>query len=65
MSFLQSVIGQVVGIALQFLLDCLKHDRRADVLDRRAKVLNLVKEMRAANVTPQQLRQFERRLTDE
>lgn len=65
MSFVQSVVGQVLGMALQFVLDCLKHDRRAVVLERRAKVLRLVKEMRAAHVTPQQLRQFERRLTDE
>jgi len=43
----------------------MKRDRRTVVLERRAKVLSLVKEMRAAHVTPQQLRKLESRLTKE
>ncbi len=65
MWLVHSVIGPAVGMVLQFVLDVLRRDRRLAVLERRARVLNIVKEMRAAHVTPAQLRQLERRLTKE
>jgi hypothetical protein len=65
MSFIQSAAGQFIGAALQFLLTILSRDRHALILERRAKVLSLAKEMKAAGFTAEQLRGLERRLTKE
>lgn len=63
MSFVQSAIGQFIGTLFYLLLATLSRDRRALIIERRAKVLSLAKEMKAAGYTPRQLRDLERRLT--
>jgi len=65
MLLVQSVFGQVSGALFQFVLAILSRDRRALILERRAKVLSLAKEMKAAGFTATQLRDLERRLTKE
>lgn len=56
---------QFVGTSLQFAAGLLTRDRRAMVLERRAKVLALAKDLKAAGLTARDLRLLERRVTRE
>jgi hypothetical protein len=65
MSLVQSVFNQLAGALFQFVLTIASRDRRALVIERRAKVLALAREMKAVGITATQLRTLERRLTSE
>ena len=65
MSFLQSAASQVIGALFQLMFAVFNRDRRALIIERRAKVLLLAKEMKAAGLTATQLRALERRLKRE
>ena len=66
MSFIQSIVIEVIqaiaGLVTPFLN---RTDRRTMVLERRAKVLQLFKELRAAGLRPRDLKAIESTLTDE
>ena len=58
-------IAPFIGTVLQFVTSLLSRDRRVMILDRRAKVLSLAKELKAAGLTTRDLRLLKRRLTRE
>ena len=60
-----AIFVQFVGTALQFVAGLLSRDRRAMILERRAKVLALAKDLKAAGLTARDLRSLERQLTRE
>jgi hypothetical protein len=65
MSFVQSVASRVIETLLQVLMTVLSRDRRALIIERRAKVLALAKEMKTAGISAAQLRRLEHHLTRE
>ena len=65
MSFVQSVANQVVGALLQLLMMIASRDSRSMIIERRAKVLALAKDMKAAGVSAAELRKLERNLIRE
>lgn len=65
MSFVQSVANQIIGALLQLLMMIVSRDRRSVILERRAKVLALAKDLKAAGMSATDLRKLERSLTRE
>lgn len=62
---MQLAASQVIGTLFQLMFAAFNRDRRALIIERRAKVLFLAKEMKAAGLTATQLRALERRLKRE
>lgn len=66
MSFIQSIVAEVIRAAVGIVSALLSRpDRRTVVLERRAKALQLFKEVRAAGLRPRDLKAIEGALTDE
>ena len=66
MSFIQSVIIEIIqAIAGLVTAVVSRGDRRTLVLERRARALQLFKELRAAGLRPRDLKAIEGTLTDE
>ena len=65
MSFVQSVANQIISTLLQLLMMIASRDRRSVILERRAKVLALAKDLKAAGMSATELRKLERSLTRE
>ena len=65
MSFVKSIAGQILGALLQLLMTIVSRDHKTLILDRRAKVLALAKDLKAAGMSATELRKLERSLTRE
>jgi hypothetical protein len=66
MSFIQSIAAEAIRAITGILTGLLSRpDHRTVVLERRAKALQLFKELRAAGLRPRDLKAIEGTLTDE
>ena len=65
MFVIQAIISQFIGIALRLGAADAGKDRRLAVIERRLRLLALVRELKASGLRASELRSLERRLTRE